>query len=341
MSRIIFLHVGPPKTGSTTIQTTLFKSRKTLRHHGYVLPGSERNQKYLTRHLRDPQKSNYTEYMENFTKTIVKFPRHSVIVSDENLGSNLKNLVRVANYLKSISRDLKIIVYVRHPVLHAISRMQQKIRNHSLTIAEADASVEPFDFRELLDAACTMVGRANVIVSELDRSTLIDGDLRSDFLKRIGYTGPIEDVPIRIKNEAISMPAALLADAITRLIREGRKPYGINLRMIPGAKFCIGESAIARLTQASDDQIKWLRDNFQLNLRSQAIEARREHSTYFQAETIAAIGSLIYDLSEEKGRPVSEVKYARINRYTRNLPGSTPPSTEESKTQGLSMMSPA
>ena len=43
MTRIIYLHLGFPKTGTTTIQAVLFRERKSLLRVGILYPGFEQN----------------------------------------------------------------------------------------------------------------------------------------------------------------------------------------------------------------------------------------------------------------------------------------------------------
>src|SRR4029453_2784677 len=93
--RIFYIHVGPHKTGTSSIQWFLQENRAELLEHGYFVPKSGANhgahhalaRKLCGQELRNHQQSEAA----NFTRALDATPSGAVIVSAEALRTLKKS----------------------------------------------------------------------------------------------------------------------------------------------------------------------------------------------------------------------------------------------------------
>ncbi len=140
-----YIHIGSGKTGTTTIQSSLFNSNLDKYGIGYptfsAFPKAE-NQNCLAILFRDReklprvyQKYSQDEYLE-FKKSI-EIELHAqlkkydkIVISAELIGSFSRNEVISFNkyLLEHDYTDIYILIYIRNPVHYYLSLVQQTIK---------------------------------------------------------------------------------------------------------------------------------------------------------------------------------------------------------------------
>lgn len=147
----IILHVGLHKTGTTSIQETLFLdlNNKLLEKKGYLYPNcwpSNHSVSIYSAYCDDP--ANYhinirmgysadqikyvnEKYLSDLKIEIDEKKLSKLIISGEGISMlSLDNLNALKKHLNSIfSNEIKVIIYVRQPVQWAISTIQQFIKS--------------------------------------------------------------------------------------------------------------------------------------------------------------------------------------------------------------------
>ena len=140
----IIVHIGTPKTGTTFLQRSLYANRKTLAKRGVLYPASylygvDKQHAFLAylagydlnfingiEGWNDKAHKNNKKYFE---QEIAVSSFHTVVLSSEILfGLNSPQRKKLSQYLKSFSKNLKIIAYVRHPIAFMLSDMSQHVK---------------------------------------------------------------------------------------------------------------------------------------------------------------------------------------------------------------------
>jgi len=228
------LHIGPPKTGTTSIQNFLAAARAELRDRGFHFASA-------------PGEINHLALAAygagaGFTGSVVRRagggggdgasmgPRlaraigteitalpeyvHTVIYSSEQLGSLLTEPAHVARLRQLLNpwfQDFQVILYLRRQDEMAVSKYSTALRAGG----EIDPSILPPPGREALHYRLSDIvelwagtfGEAAIRPRLLERQSLIGGDVVPDFLAAIGIEGLQVEARPPASNPALSAEA--------------------------------------------------------------------------------------------------------------------------------------
>lgn len=219
MSGSIFLHIGMPKTGTTSIQAFLHENRQKLRNCSLVVPtaAGQKNHSGLTLYaLNDDNKDTlrrahglvtvpavrrFRETLEeklgkeavNWKQedTIVLTNEHMSLLREAEEFQRLKKLLAVGG-----DRQIRVVIYLRRQDLAYLSGYSQRIKNGAVVRwSELEERYDPtiWDYVSVLEGWRQAFGRENIIVRPFERSQMVGGDLIKDFLTAIGFGDfPIE-----------------------------------------------------------------------------------------------------------------------------------------------------
>lgn len=149
------LHIGTTKTGSSHIQAYLRLNRKNLANQGVLVPTSlgTRDHFWLSLLATDSvtfgKNSDLCSYgkVKDFNDLIAKKPKivdrladeirrdggkcKLAILTDEHLHSRIDNVSQIndlANFLRPLFNDVRIVIYVRPPAEHLLSLYSTALR---------------------------------------------------------------------------------------------------------------------------------------------------------------------------------------------------------------------
>jgi len=249
--RIVF-HFGLFKTGTTSLQYSLYAARERLAKLGVLYPGGgpgRENHRYLTplckspetlepdvqdahggdpARMRETAEALWTEIRREAQRTRPQL----LILSTEHMFPDCKaeGFRALRRRLSELTDDVELVFYFREPGAHFASSAQQAIKNgrpphvfHPHWLENHIPELE--DAFERSIAAC--VG---------DRDQLTGGDIVVDFLARFvaPVVGPV-DVPTITLNESISAEMAAILDQFRRVrypVPQRRMPDFFSLRSI-------------------------------------------------------------------------------------------------------------
>ncbi len=215
--KTLYVHIGTPKTGTTSIQHFLYANREILESRGYCYPefpfkyrnrGKYRNGLFLEAvcydeyggrlvELEDERFYAGLEMIRLFFKTY-----ENIILSDEGIwnacfvkkrGKNL--LPRLKEAADRDGYQVKIIVYLRNQADYLLSWYNQIIK-HNITPHNTDAWEKykkkynryiSLDYYECIKKIEEIFGRENIIVRRFDAKFLKNGSLYADFLNIFGF----------------------------------------------------------------------------------------------------------------------------------------------------------
>ena len=213
--KTLYLHIGMPKTGTTSIQTFCELNRELLKEMGYWYPESihkyknvsiRRNGHFLVGQCKDSEgkrnkKKENTLFKKGLQMIVDGFNTYdSIILSDENLWhGSIKHRKNLWTLLKEHSANhnykIKVIIYLRRQDDLILSWLNQKIKcgwscGGVLTwesyLENPDTIV--MDYAKYLDIIAGELGKESLCVRIFERGKFKgeDGTLISDFLDAVG-----------------------------------------------------------------------------------------------------------------------------------------------------------
>jgi len=194
----IIVHIGPHKTGSTSIQSALKNSAQELRNQNIYYPvhtqGSARvlpgiffgNNRKWGFGLREifgtigALKEISSQFWHELEKQVQSEKPQTTIISSERFSS-FSQPKQLINRLEKNFDDVKIIYYVRDPVDLFLSSINQNIRGGTRFEDLKTPWTYAYSKPKRLQRYISLLGKENIIVRNFDRSNLIDGDVVDDF----------------------------------------------------------------------------------------------------------------------------------------------------------------
>lgn len=353
----IFLHIGLPKTGSSSIQSTLFhkKNQIHLKKAGYLYPSS------IERNHSSPLFSAFCDEPENYRLNIKKgfsideirlynnrnlfFLEREirntnssflVLSSEEFPNFSCQNIVHFKEYLTSLTNNevkIDIIVYVRLPLLRAISDIQQTIKNGDTELVAKRIIMQRTKhfFRERIEKFLEIFGKKHLKVYEFEKAIKHPFGLVGHFLSVIGFNEKsIQPYKFITVNQRISQVSADIISYINfkkpiiinnQLNRERYREDCHCLFKIRGKPYDIRRSDKEIIYEYSKEDTFWLKEQFNVDYTKKPFDIEKEDYVYGenicedieQAYTKASpvIRQLIYQYFQEE---VKDTKMTTPNK---------------------------
>ncbi len=217
--KILYVHVGTPKTGTTAIQRFCADNREVLARKGFAYPdfpfryagkGKNRNGLFLASRItqsvegyqtKEEEQARFEDGLQRVKELFQSYD--NVILSDEGIWLAVrKRRATLWEELKQAGeRDgyvVKLIVYLRDQGEYAISAWNQRIKH---PVTSADHATETWEhfaedypryvnlaYWETLSRAAEVLGKEHIIVRRYSRSALKGGMTQEDFLDVLGLT---------------------------------------------------------------------------------------------------------------------------------------------------------
>jgi hypothetical protein len=231
----VVLHIGSGKTGTSTVQRFLADRRGDLLAEGVLYPeayggvrhthlsNAARPDRGLTsslawRRSRHTDPSAYRE--EHRARLAAELARHRpdrVLFSDEGLyalgGVALGNLRGMLDALGEYADARTVIVYLRRPEDHLVSRYQQSVKTGCVdTLVEFAARDHGniYDYARRLDLWSGAMAPARLVVRPFEPASFVGGSLVGDFVDAAGLRLDVPPEAGGRRNESLDADAVEL-----------------------------------------------------------------------------------------------------------------------------------
>ncbi len=204
----IYLHIGTPKTATSSLQIFLAHNAGLLKDHGISYPlfeyhwqyiRSQRNGHFLPAGwIAEPGEPDRTEpderYYEGLDRLVEEAKTYDkVILSDEEIWYDGQQYPEFWPHLKddlaARDLDLKVIVYLRRQDLFMQSRWKQHVKEKTVLtfpefLARADTTDYPLDYNAALQRIADLFGQDSIIVRVFERKQFAgeEHSIYSDFI---------------------------------------------------------------------------------------------------------------------------------------------------------------
>lgn len=261
----LWLHVGPAKTGTTSIQNTLFRNRETLRSAGVLYPLVPENKyssaRYAHHFLSQALVASDVGLIDSFFSNMPEAP--DTILSSEGLANGLSGQYVDVRALLTQRYQTKVVYYVRDPVARATSLAQQFLKTARATLADLQESPPHVPLRKHIIPLIKAFGQDSVILRKFAPDSFPDGDLIADFCLGIRKPELAQQLKVARMNESITMEAAEKIDLYRRQTGDLRviRPNDPEFR-IGETRFHLSDTAKQIIRDRSAKDLEWLRDAY-------------------------------------------------------------------------------
>jgi hypothetical protein len=211
MKKTVYIHIGSPKTGTTSIQQFLTVNSERLLKEGLFYPiiGRQYTENDLLRLHKDGNnlarsidpkgesiaicmngssltKNSYDE--NNFKELLKKFSASKsnvMLLSEEVLFIEYQdNICNRPHLFKHLSKyEIKIIVYLKRSVEYLCGLWQEELRNKSTVSLEYYLENHQYaECLQVINDLAKKVGDKNIIVKSFEKESWTNGNLIDDFL---------------------------------------------------------------------------------------------------------------------------------------------------------------
>ncbi len=244
-----YLHIGMPKTGTTSTQSFLYVNYELLKKQNFLYPiSAKHDHKHdhahhyfagcLNWYFKTNDKNSLDKNLKQLQEEIQSSKVQNTIIFSEILPEVCNTLQKVA-YLREILCQIgfqKIIVvaYLRNTADMYVSMFSQrlkgfladnKIKQEMLFSILTPPKDNPkpeiyYNYQQILQHFSEVFGKENMIVRLFDKNEFVQGDLIKDFLSAVGIAWNPEFIIPKNQNETLD----LLGIEIARHLYERELP---------------------------------------------------------------------------------------------------------------------
>lgn len=216
----LILHMGMPKTGSTSLQYFLRQNEKALLRQGILYPrvkANSLNHNFLTLPFKEegvfePRTYSHVsrspelelrifhQALTTIKKKVKKYQPHTVILSSEILFNAVQKTGKhklLVEYLSEITDDIQPVFYIRKPSDFYKSAVIQMVKASSII-----PTPKGIKFRAGIEGMSRAI-QSHPIVRKFDKASLLGRSITNDFISL--FSEPkLYDFNIKNKNESLS-----------------------------------------------------------------------------------------------------------------------------------------
>lgn len=302
------IHIGMPKTGTTTLQEVLFRSIDNTNIRYANLGSSNHGGPIYTLFAQKPENHNLHKLNKHTQKEIddYNFKNRLMleegfldrtsdieIISGEDIyHMNEDELQRMKKYLSGFFKSIQIVGYVRSPGAYMNSSFQQLVKFHQLSSFKI-ANIYPF-YRQKLEKFDNVFVNENVLLCEYNTHVLKNGDIVEDFAEKFNLD--LNYTKRRSSNESISKELISILFVYNKF--DNRHDFGkyttrvhrklINsLQKFGKTKFLFSDNFISNIRDRQKEDIKWIEKRLGIVFINPKVKTAHSVDNEYDLETYA------------------------------------------------------
>lgn len=275
--RKVYIHIGMHKTGSTSIQNTLYDQLDDTsfmyadfgspNHSAGVVSVFSSQPERLISKLKTQNHNGLEAFnkniLSNFENQLSKSNKENFLISGEAINS-LENaeLIRFKEYLLKHFSDIKVVAYIRSPTSYIQSAFQQRVKNNLGKFALD--RLYP-NYKQHFIKFDRIFGQEHVELWKFSPDKFVNGDVVQDFCHKIGVNA--DNINTKRYNDSLTKEAVALLYTYNKIYpknEETSRVYKTNrilldtMRRMRGEKlkFCSHLTENILIKNSSD--ISWM-----------------------------------------------------------------------------------
>ena len=278
----LIVHIGTPKTGTTSIQEALFKNKEVLASHGFhfLQCAGERNNRKLAVYCLDPDTQDDYYILENITSIDEKKRFNDRFYSDfieemNSLGSGIHTVLmssvrKFCDLVSPYFAGIKVLCYLREQC-DAVSSLYTSAMKvgQRLTFDSFLSRYHPdnprFNYFEMINRWALIFGRQSIVIKKYSKKELFEGDLVRDYFHSVypDLVNIVEENRTYL-NTSISPFGQALLLSLNHYLPKNKviKHYRDKLPLRGRLMRAIATSFSGRGLQATEEQYKAIYDSF-------------------------------------------------------------------------------
>jgi hypothetical protein len=242
-----------------------------------------------------------TQYIQALLHEIINTQCDKMIVSYEGyIDLIAEDLVGLRTFMREYFDQFLVIGYCRHPLSFAPSEISQRARMGVPTGLHDVEKLPIPKFRDYFEKFVSVFGVEQVCLTEFAPHALYMGDIRFDFLQKIGLKD-LDKIPLRLNedltNESLSFEAVILAEALAKKMGPPQRAnlffmkYDRLLTSIKGASIALTKQQRQSIMSNAQSHLKYIEETFGLKLRRPSGQRSQSSAALFNEEAITAIAN--------------------------------------------------
>ncbi|XWN33018.1 MAG: hypothetical protein ROR55_08035 [Devosia sp.] len=269
MERLV-LHIGHPKTGTTSLQSTFRDSSAALARHGVFYFAGFRNNHPIGRSMHaKTRNANDEAIAAQFFKEAKATRCPQGLVSSENF-TKLKGEEPQAclEKLRAVADRVDVLIYVRHPIGYCNGSAHQSVRS-GRPLGEVSQDPRVLNLTSLLQRWEEAAGEEHMIVKAFHRPSLVNGDVVDDVLSVLGAQAAAPHLTRATINDGLSALGIELLDRAHRQCGEAAMLRLGAVRAfdaIAGPRYVLPPEARAKVLADAAPHMAYLKDKYGIEL---------------------------------------------------------------------------
>lgn len=277
------LHIGPPKTASTTIQRTLRRAAPQLVSSGVLYPSFAANHRFLATlcssepmRLRQVTKHNITRAevaarsLEGQRLFEAKFcttkPRLLILSSEHlvQLYQDRPGLHTLREYLLGFAKRVDVIFYVRDPLLLMISRLFHGIKRGDRRLNAPLENMPESPAPGIIESYRAVFGSDNLKLLMFPGDLPSKTDIMESFWSATGLSALGSEIETISANQSLSGAGLLIADALSDIQNDNssRVMNGSRLQHIRGPKLRLEAASVTPLRERCAETYRYFQETW-------------------------------------------------------------------------------
>lgn len=264
----MFVHIGHPKTGTSSIQETFTASASVLEDYGVFHYAGYIDHHPIARrmHKASQRYHDIGVYKRFFAAAAATRCETGFFSSETLIRLQPDEIAAMVEQFRTVAEEIKVLIYVRHPVGYTVSATHQAVRLGQ-SLAALEKKPRLVDLKRILPRWRDAMGADNLIVRPFERAQMVNGDAVDDVLAVLGAGAAADRLTRSQRNEGLSVLGIHVLDRVNQL--QGRplgRPNILRINTLAGPRYVLPQETLDHARELAVPHLEYLEAEFGITL---------------------------------------------------------------------------